>query len=572
MKRLSSIILVTLVVVTGCTKGFLDINKDPNNPSTVSLNLLLTGAEQGLAYDMGFTNDARGARGLTEVLSVYVHQIVVRESQDQYGANGSQFDINNAWSDFYSSQTVSGLPDYIGMMENVAVLISQATTNNYRHYAGIGKLLKAYGYSQFVDAFADVPFSEANQFGSNGVRYPKYDKGADIYKQLFPLIDEAIADLQAPNALLEPGKDDLFYGGDVKKWIRFANSLKLKLYNQVRLVQDVSGPVSQLVSGGNLFSQTSDGFMMKYGSQVAPDDRNPGFSEYYATQKSHYISPWFYEIMKGYNPRLFTGIKDPRIPYYFYNQNSKSGGSQNPTEYRDSAFISIYFGSTGSNRNASQDNSMTVFGLYPVGGRYDAGDAITVTAGSGTGAAPLRLLTYADVLYIEAELINAGVLAGDARAKLSAAIDESFKQVDFVANLAKGGQNVPTIVGTASTNYRNSILGAYDAAATAKDKLEVIITEKWIQSFGFSGDAYSDYRRTGFPILFNPNDPTMAPGGFAQPPALGNPTLPPPQKRVPVALGRNYPLSLPWPNVDIQVNPNAPAQKQPDVTPVFWDK
>lgn len=564
--------LVTLVIITGCTKGFLDINTDPNNPTKVSLKQLLPAAEQGLAYAMGFTNDARGARGLTEVLSVYVHQIVVRESQDQYGASGSQFDINGAWSDFYSAQGVSGLPDYIGMLENVEVLISQATAGGNRHYAGIGKLLKAYGYSQFVDAFADIPFSEANKFAKDGLRYPKFDKGADIYPQLFTLIDDAIGDLQSGNSALEPETDDIFYGGNIARWIAMGKSLKLKLYNQVRLVQNVSGPVNQLINGGGLISSTAQGFMMKYGSQVAPDDRNPGFSEYYATQKSHYISPWFYEIMKGYNPRIFTGIRDPRIPYYFYNQNSKLGGSQAPTEYRDSGFVSIYFGSTGTNRNSSQDNSMTVFGLYPVGGRYDAGDARVVNAGSATGAAPLRLLTYADVLYIEAELMNAGVIAGDARQKLSDAIDESFKQVDFVANLAKGSQAVPAIVGPDATAYRDKILAVYDARTTAKDKLEVIITQKWIQSFGFSGDAYTDYRRTGFPVLFNPNDPTMAPGHLAQPPVFGNPTLPPPQGKVPVALGRNYPLSLPWPTNEIEVNPNAPSQKLPDVTPVFWDK
>ncbi len=564
--------LVTLVIITGCTKGFLDINTDPNNPTKVSLKQLLPAAEQGLAYAMGFTNDARGARGLTEVLSVYVHQIVVRESQDQYGASGSQFDINGAWSDFYSAQGVSGLPDYIGMLENVEVLISQATAGGHRHYAGIGKLLKAYGYSQFVDAFADIPFSEANKFAKDGLRYPKFDKGADIYPQLFTLIDDAIGDLQSGSSALEPETDDIFYGGNIARWIALGKSLKLKLYNQVRLVQNVSGPVNQLINGGGLISSTAQSFMMKYGSQVAPDDRNPGFSEYYATQKSHYISPWFYEIMKGYNPRIFTGIRDPRIPYYFYNQNSKLGGSQAPTEYRDSGFVSIYFGSTGTNRNSSQDRSMTVFGLYPVGGRYDIGDAKTVNAGSGTGAAPLRLLTYADVLYIEAELMNAGVIAGDARQKLSDAIDESFRQVDFVANLAKGSQAVPAIMGPDATAYRDKILAFYDARTTAKDKLEVIITQKWIQSFGFSGDAYTDYRRTGFPVLFNPNDATMAPGHLAQPPVFGNPTVPPPQAKVPVALGRNYPLSLPWPTNEIEVNPNAPSQKLPDVTPVFWDK
>ena len=66
MKRLSYIILlVTLVALAGCTKKFLDINTDPNNPTVGSLPQLLVSAEQGLAYDMGFNNAARGARGLT---------------------------------------------------------------------------------------------------------------------------------------------------------------------------------------------------------------------------------------------------------------------------------------------------------------------------------------------------------------------------------------------------------------------------------------------------------------------------------------------------------------------------
>ncbi|WP_143309813.1 SusD/RagB family nutrient-binding outer membrane lipoprotein [Chitinophaga vietnamensis] len=574
MKRLSYIFLGALVVMTACTKNFLDINTDPNNPTKVSLVQLLPSTEQGLAYALGFSNSGRGAIGLTEVLAVYMHQVTVRESQDQYGANGSQFDINGSWSQFYSSQGATSSSDIIGTMENLNVLIRLAEQQDNRIYAGIGKVLKAYGVSQFVDAFADVPFSQANQYATSGVRYPKFDKGQDIYPQLFAMLDSAIADLTNTTSrnALKPGSDDVFYGGSVTQWVKCANSIKLKLYNQVRLVQDVSANVTALVNGGKLFSKTTDGFMMKYGSGVAPDDRNPGFSEYYATQKTHYQSPWFYEILRGYNPKIFTGIKDPRIPYYFFNQNSATGAAQNGTDYRDSAFISILFGSVGPNRDKSQDNSLTVFGMYPVGGRYDDGNPQVVKSTSGTGAAPLRLLTYADVLYIEAELMNAGVLAGDPRSKLKAAMQESFATVDYVVSLAKGGQSVPTLVGASSADYINKILAVYDARITTADKLEVIMTEKWIQSFGFSCDQYTDYRRTGYPVLFNPNDPSQAPGGFFQPPLAGDPSIPGPQAKVKVVLGRKYPLSLPWPTNELNVNPNAPAQKQPDATPVFWRK
>jgi hypothetical protein len=574
MKRLSYILLVTLAAIFGCKKGFLDINTDPNNPTVAALPQLLVSSEQGLSYAMGFTNDNRGARGLTEVLSVYMHQVTVRESQDQYGATGTQFDINNAWDDFYSAGGVSGLSDYIGFLENIEVMIREADEGENHIYAGIGRVLKAYGMSQFVDAFADVPYSEANKFATEDLRYPKFDKGADIYPSLFQLLDQAISDLSATGGnAISPGSDDLFYGGDPENWIKLANTIKLKLYNQIRLTTNVSTQVTALVNSGNLINSWNESFMMKYGKSPSPDDRNPGFSEYFATQKSHYQSPWFYEIMKGYNTRIFTGIRDPRIPYYFYTQNTvddpSAGGG---TDYRDSAFISIYFGSTGPSRDKSQDGSMAVFGIYPVGGRYDEGDHIVVDASSGTGAAPLRLLTFADVLYIKAELMNAGLLAGDARATLRHAILESFNQVDKVAALANGGQSIPELVGPSDTTYTDKIMAQYDLGTTAR-KLEIIMTQKWIQSYGFSGDQYTDYRRTGYPILFDPNNPTMAPGGFVQPPINGDPSNPGvPQPKVRVVCSRKYPVSLPWPANELNVNPNAPPQKQPDAFPVFWDK
>ena len=87
---------------------------------------------------------------------------------------------------------------------------------------------------------------------------------------------------------------------------------------------------------------------------------------------------------------------------------------------------------------------------------------------------------------------------------------------------------------------------------------------------GSAVDAYTDYRRTGYPILFNPNNSAMAPGGFAQPPVNGNPDRVP-QPAVQVQLLRPYPNSLPWYTSELDVNPKAPDQK--DLTnqyKVFW--
>lgn len=551
-----------LLIFNSCKKDFLDINTDPINPTQVEISTLLPRAEQYVAFTMGFSRGDVEV-GLSEILSVYTHQVVVREDPDQYGGSGSEFNLSGAWDSFYSN----ALPD-------LEAIINQGGAKGNMKYVGIAKILKAYGYSELVDTYGDIPFSEAAKF-SEGITYPKFDKGEDIYPQLLAMIDSGITDLQmdAPNGVV-PGEDDIIYGGQVNNWIKAANTLKLKLYNQIRLTTDVSQQVSALLSNpDNLISNTEESMMYQFGPGTTPDDRNPAFNDYVATQKSRYISPWFYEIMKGYNPNLFTNIEDPRIPYYWYRQIEPDESTANLTEYRDGGFVSIYFGSVGVNRDWSSDEYMTVFGIYPAGGRYDDGGGEPVDGSSGTGAAPFRFITYADRLYIEAELINAGVVAGDARAVLNSAMEESFKQVDYVVSKAKlASQTVPALAGTpAVADYINAVLAQYDSR-NQDGKLEIIITEKWISSFGNSVDQYTDYRRTGYPVLFDPNNPAMAPGGKVQPPVNGNPTIDGDQPAVPVQLTREYPLSLPWPQTEIETNTNAPAQKQPSSYKVFWDK
>lgn len=572
MKKITTYLIGILLIASGCTKDFLDVNDNPNDPTDISIDKLLPSAQRGLTAVVGYTNDARGARGISTVLSVYMHQIVVRETPDQYGATGSEFNINGSWKGMYSPQASQNSPDFVGCLQNLEIMISKAETDNNLIYAGIGKIIKAYAFSLMVDIYGDVPFSEANKFATElAIRYPKFDTGSEIYPQLFTLLDEGIADINNTTAanVLKPGTDDYFYGGSVTKWEKAANTIKLKLYNQLRLTQDVSADVKALLSSGKLMSATADGLMFNYGPSLSPDNRNPAYADYPAGQKSNYISPWFYSTLKGYNTSVFTGIEDPRIPYYFYKQVGATEAPQNTTEYRDGGFVSIYFGSVGRNRDWSQDATMTLVGIYPAGGKYDDGSGNPVTATSGTGAAPLKLLTYADRLYIEAELINAGLATGDGPAVFAKGLTESLNLVDYVVGKAAG--TAPKLLGSdAATKYMASVNTAF-AAATASKQLEMIMTQKWITSFGFSVDQYTDYRRTGYPILFNPNDPKMAPGGLAQPPLNGNYLTPGAQPAVPVQLSRDYPVSLPWPNDELQVNPSAPAQKVPSTFKVFWD-
>lgn len=554
MKILHKILYISIAIigfgVAGCKK-YLDVNKNLNSPTAVPVSLLLSNCERNIAGNMAL------GTGLGNTSSVYTHQMTGRVGADRYGAGAS------GWDGLFAA------------IANLDVIIKQGTAEKRLKYAGVAKILKAYTFSVLVDIYGDVPFSEFNQFEA-GITQPKFDKGADIYPKLFTLIDEGIANINDatinPSA---PGSDDYIYKGNMALWIKAANTIKLKLYTQIRLVQDVRTQVAALLATpANLINSQAESFMLPYGPQGATDDRHPAYGDYNATQRGGQLfSPWLYEIMKGLNPNILTGTLDPRIPYYIYNQKSAIGGTnptpENCTEYRDGGFITIVFASTGPCRDGSNSNTYSLFGLYPAGGRFDDGAARSITAigavNAGTGAVPHQFLTFADRLYLEAELIQAGIVTGTARTVFSRALDESFNQMDhIITNFIKPGsagapQTVPAIAPLAATTaYKNAVLAQFDAGNASK-KMEYIITEKWINRIENPVDSYTDYRRTGFPVLFSPAPigsvtSVRDPGGVV----------------TPVLNDRPYPWSLPFNLNEIALNSNAPPQKVPENFKIFW--
>ncbi|MEO7044992.1 MAG: SusD/RagB family nutrient-binding outer membrane lipoprotein, partial [Ferruginibacter sp.] len=499
INKFKYIIPIALLGIFGnsCTKAKYDINVDPINPSTLPVNILLPTVE----VSIGDANEG----SISGILEVYMHRIVVRESANDYGSGPTA--VGGMWDTYYQT-----------LFTNADIIIAKATTDGNFKYAGIAKIIKAFAYSQLVDVWGDIPYTEATKF-IQGVKNPKFDDDATIYPKLFALIDEGISNLNNPAANpLNPKTDDVIYGGDVTKWVNCANTIKLNMLVKQRKIKNVTADVTALLASGNLIGATADGFLLPHSTV----NKTPGYGEYSATQKTQYISPWFYEVMKGYNQNIFTNNTDPRIPYYFYNQvkaGQAATNDNNATEYRDGSFISIYFGTNGVNAGFSQQKTLTTQGIYPVGGLYDDGAGATLTAASASGAVPYRILTYADRLYLEAELIHELVIPGDAKAKLQAAIKESFAQVTYV--VGKSGNVAPPLDTAAVNAYISNVMTEYTNGTPAK-QLRIIMTQKWIQSFyGNAVDTYSDYRRTGYPVIFNPSDPVMAPGGFVQPPIHG---------------------------------------------------
>ena len=555
MRKRYIIYFFTIILLVGFSAGckkFLDVNENINKPTpaSVGLPLVLSAAERNIAGNLAL------GTGLGNTMAVYTHQVTGRVGADRYNAGAS------GWNELYSA------------ISNLNVIIERGPTESRLVYAGIAKILKAYTVSMLVDVWGDVPYSEYDKF-DEGISQPKFDKGSEIYPQLFSLIDEGIADINNPAFnVSKPGTDDYIYKGNLTNWVKAANTIKLKLYTQIRLVQDVKAQVTALLAAPNsLINSQAESFMMPYGPIITTDDRHPAFGDYNATQRGGQLfSPWLYEIMKGRNPNILTGLADPRVPYYIYNQKAPSGTNSTPencTEFRDGGFISILFGSNGPCRDGSNSQTYSLLGIYPAGGRYNDSAAKNVNTigaqNAGTGARPHEFITYADRLYLEAELIQTGVIPGNAKAAFSKALDASFEQVDnVVVNYVKPGsagaaQTVPLIATLPATIiYKAGVLAAYDLASPAK-QLEHIITQKWINRIENPVDNYTDYRRTKYPVLFAP-----APEGTV------TSVTGPDGKVTPVSNDRKYPWSLPFSTGEISLNANSPAQKVPESYKVFW--
>lgn len=563
MKNFRNILaLLVVFAMIGCTEDFLDINEDPNVPFTPEVDQLMASAiastaiaQYGQAGNTGFINSA---------LNVYSHQLVARENPDQYGMPASSVLISNTWNTLYT-----------GVIPNLDAIIEAAQeeeSGRFDNTAAAAKILKAHVFSTIVDLWANVPFSEANQ-NVAGIIHPRLDNGADVYNGAFDLLEEALAMLDAE------GTDvlgDMFYNGNPEAWTRLGHSIMLNMLNKTRKAQgDINGwsdKMSMLVAAHNnadvdAFILENESFEFWYNESATPDQRHPGFASggYTGGQLTQYISPWIYEIMSGQNLNAtdnpFAGNPDPRRHYYWVRQLTPGADPDNPWEYRDGQFVSIFFGSIGPNRDMGQDAAASTVGLFPVGGKYDDGAGGKAGIADGTGVAPAKLFTYPDLLFVMAELSHTeGIDFGMSTADLlEAALNASMVHVESVINQNIDG--VPSLLANPDLgDFIAGVVSTFDNA-DADRQLEIIMTQKWISAFYNGVQNYTDIRRTGFPVLFDPNGDSLTPDPYEEG-----------ENIVPTQLTRSFPVSLWYPTQEVERNPNVDQKPNQVDVPVFWDK
>ena len=532
-----------LAVAPGC-KDFYDVNVSPLNPTKAGLYSLLPVTQVSMAEALG-----DNISGLSQYTMALMQQLYNTRSIGNFQQTGDSF--NGPWATLYQVTLI-----------NNEQIIKQGTDEKRWDYVGIAQLQKAYVYSQMVDLWGDIPYSEALLAPDNTT--PRFDKDVDIYngngsiQGLFSLIDTGLSNLAKPTIVTKPllADVDLVYSGDLGKWARFGQTLKLKLYNQIRKTKtnaEVQALVGPLLAGTQTMAGEEDDFQLKYTNIVTPDNRNPGYVNDYTANPENRIGRYFYEGMFTRN--------DPRLPYYFYNQIARGNTTTNQDYIStiDRRFVTVRPGTTsGLGSSASTSSVQTVQGLYPVGGKYDAGAGGAVSSTSAKAEAPQRLLTYYSRKYTEAELrLTVYNDLPATRTALQEALTASFNKVNTIA----AADGSPLISTASVTTYINAALARYDAATTPDAKLEIIMYEKYVASYGYGVDIYTDFRRTGHPFIrvstqaaaASPNTGLLPDDGGTQSTGF-------------------FPLRLYYPTNDLTLNPNSPRSQRNPTDPIFWDR
>ena len=497
-----SALMVAVLLATSCNDDFLDVNDDPNFPADATSDFLLPAAQA--QYTFAF------AGVISRITSTLTKQIVnTRYHRWDIGRT----DIGNSWRfDLFG-----------GALKDLETIIEKETAAENWEYVAVSKLQKAYIFSVMTDLWGDLPFTE---FGQE--TFPVYQDDAEVYSLVLDLIDEAIADFDREGQnVITPDDVDLIYGGDVDMWKKMGNSLKLKLYNQSRKVNEAESrtQINQLIAQGNLISDLDENFEFVYNDSQSPENRHPNYvADYARASRENHMSIDFNTFLSNLN--------DPRLPYYLENQNDSD------------SFEGLVNGSITNIGN--DDLSRSVWGIFPVGGRFteevEDGEEVPgpVNGASGTGDVPFRMITSYMVQFIiaEAELIlNNNLPAAETAFRL--AMEEAFAEVNALPG-------APEIVDTVVTSYIDAHVVAFDTAATNEERLDVIITQKYISQFGNGMESFTDFRRTGYPSAQQIDE-------------IVNP------------LGEGvFPRRLPY-DVDEFQGPNPPDEEILLQTPVFWD-
>lgn len=376
------------------------------------------------------------------------------------GSNNTTYSLVDGWNGY---AWTSGYKD---IMANVYKL-EQRTKGKYDQFYSLSLILKVEAMHRITDIYGPIVYSK---FGTENPVI-EYDAQNQVYTQMFNELDIAVAELTpriTGDGVTEfTGTDISGYNGDFRRWVKFANTLRLRLAMRIVKIDPalakteaekaVNHSVGVLTTKDDIFKVVSVNFT------------NPIATISNAWQDIR-MSADMESIMGGYN--------DPRLATFFATSD------QFPGQYKGVR--------TGIQIGAKADHA----GFSGIGPVVNSKDIV--------------LMTTAEAYFLRAEgALRGWNMGGDAKSLYELGINASFDQHGVSGAATYISDAVSTPKAYVDPNFPvnnsaavNNVTIAWDGASSNEVKLQKIITQKWIAGFPEGQEGWSEYRRTGYPKLF----------------------------------------------------------------------
>ena len=465
----AAIAIVVMLLPVSCTKNFFEYNTNPDEATDEMLehDNFKVGAFipqlQQMVIPCAKPNPFQVAQNLTgDNYSGYMCGIGVFNG----GKNGltGAFAVDS-WLDLpFTAVFASAMSADRSIRKNFDGDMSN-------HVVALATIIKIAAVHRFADAQGPLPYSKMSEGGSLQI---EYDSEESLYRSFFKELTSAIDVLTAyvlQNSGSKPMSEyDLVYGGDYVSWIKFANSLKLRLAMRVRFVEpELAKQMAEEAVNHQygVILSNSDNATLKSGHGIEIKNQLYVMWNTYADCRMG-------AVMQSY----LTGYDDPRLPVYF-QQATISGKTG-------------YFGGRTGVAITSKQSWQSL-----------SSPNVHVSD-------PITWFNAAESYFLIAEGALAGWNMGmTAQEAYEEGIRKSFEErgVDgastYIANsTAKPADYTRPFIASPSSVAMSDITIQWDESGTDEKKLERIITQKWIAIFPNGNEAWAEYRRTGYPKQF----------------------------------------------------------------------
>ncbi|NDV65868.1 RagB/SusD family nutrient uptake outer membrane protein [Bacteroides sp. 224] len=460
-----------------CTDDYLNINSHPYQPGDLTADDYALGSAMSNLASTVISSDVNTAQ-FTDCLLGGPMGGYFADSNSGWQNTISNFDAKNDWTRVFliSDRMVPTVYSNLNIIKTVS-----ETTKNPVPYA-IAQIIKVASMNRVTDTYGAIPYSK---IGEDGKITTPYDSQEEVYIKFFEELDAAISTLtEHKNAALVPTAD-FVYRGNIPQWIKFGNSLKLRLAMRIAYAKPEMAKAmaeSAVKHEMGLIETNDDNATWKYFGTIA-------------------------------NP-IFTAVR--------YNE-ATSGGDTHAA-----ADIVCYMNGYKDNRRASYFEKSGWPGEDYVGLRRSinlakAGEHFkNYSQIKMTAADPVLWMNAAEVAFLRAEgkAIFGFDMGGEAANFYNEGIRLSFEQwgVSGADQYLDDDKSVPGAYKDPSGLYSYSgtlsdITIKWNESATIQEKQERIITQKWIANWPLGNEAWADYRRTGFPKLLPATDDGNRSGG-----------------------------------------------------------